>query len=187
LEAFIAALKILGLVYISLGQGTLKTMRMVTTAMVKHEIRSNSICQTCPMIILEHCWGVYVYCCYRFHTGDIIEMVGDRSFKIIDRLKNFFKLSQVCVSGLWTHCLLWIFKLVQGEFVCAEQLENIYLSSVFVDQMYITCADTKKYVHVLICAFRCNGLHACYIVCRVQDHAMLYTVVCVLRVHVIDW
>ncbi|XP_065898942.1 carboxylic acid reductase-like isoform X2 [Dysidea avara] len=61
-----------------------------------------------------------------FHTGDIIEIVGDRSFKIIDRLKNFFKLSQ-------------------GEFVCAEQLENIYLSSVFVDQVYITCADTNKY------------------------------------------
>ena len=39
---------------------------------------------------------LYVYV-IRFHTGDIVEMVGDMNFKIIDRIKNFFKLSQVNV------------------------------------------------------------------------------------------
>ena len=39
---------------------------------------------------------MYIYV-IRFHTGDIIEMVGDKNFKIIDRIKNFFKLSQVNV------------------------------------------------------------------------------------------
>ena len=39
---------------------------------------------------------LYVYM-IRFHTGDIVEMVSDKNFKIIDRIKNFFKLSQVNV------------------------------------------------------------------------------------------
>ena len=45
---------------------------------------------------------LYIYV-IRFHTGDIVEMVGDKNFKIIDRIKNFFKLSQVnvvcCIAG----------------------------------------------------------------------------------------
>ncbi|XP_065899133.1 carboxylic acid reductase-like [Dysidea avara] len=61
-----------------------------------------------------------------FHTGDIVEVVGNRQFKIIDRIKNFFKLSQ-------------------GEFASSEKLEIIYLESIFVDQVYITCADTSRY------------------------------------------
>ena len=46
--------------------------------------------------VLSSILYMYIYV-IRFHTGDIVEMVGDKNFKIIDRIKNFFKLSQVNV------------------------------------------------------------------------------------------
>ena len=57
-----------------------------------------------------------------FRTGDIVELSTDQhgrtNFKIIDRKKSFFKLAQ-------------------GQFVSPERLQNIYLQSAFVDQIYI--------------------------------------------------
>ncbi|CAF0897192.1 unnamed protein product, partial [Didymodactylos carnosus] len=61
-----------------------------------------------------------------FCTGDIVELIDDRRINIIDRKKNFFKIAQ-------------------GEYVAAERLENIYLSSLYVKQIFITCADIIKY------------------------------------------
>eukprot|EP00026_Physarum_polycephalum_P001267 Phypoly_transcript_01268.p1 GENE.Phypoly_transcript_01268~~Phypoly_transcript_01268.p1 ORF type:complete len:1160 (+),score=192.11 Phypoly_transcript_01268:494-3481(+) len=61
-----------------------------------------------------------------FCTGDIVERLEERRIKIIDRKKNFFKLSQ-------------------GEFVAAEKLENRYLQSPYVDQIFITCGDITKF------------------------------------------
>ncbi|CAF1510481.1 unnamed protein product [Adineta ricciae] len=57
-----------------------------------------------------------------FRTGDIVEVHhvenGQAIIRIIDRKKNFFKLSQ-------------------GQFVSPEFLENIYRQSAFVEQIYI--------------------------------------------------
>ncbi|CAF0865214.1 unnamed protein product [Rotaria sordida] len=57
-----------------------------------------------------------------FHTGDIVELRrvndGQLNLRVIDRKKNFFKLSQ-------------------GQFVSPEFLQEIYMQSPFVEQMYI--------------------------------------------------
>ncbi|CAF1606423.1 unnamed protein product [Adineta ricciae] len=57
-----------------------------------------------------------------FRTGDIVELQGNQgsqfTIHIIDRKKNFFKLSQ-------------------GQFVSPEYLQSIYIQSPFVEQIYI--------------------------------------------------
>ncbi|CAF1184558.1 unnamed protein product [Adineta steineri] len=57
-----------------------------------------------------------------FRTGDIVELRTDQSslphIRVIDRKKNFFKLSQ-------------------GQFVSPEYLQTIYIQSPFVEQIYI--------------------------------------------------
>ncbi|KAK8799732.1 hypothetical protein WA158_006280 [Blastocystis sp. Blastoise] len=59
-----------------------------------------------------------------FHTGDIAVLLTNYSIKIVDRLKNFFKLSQ-------------------GEYVAAEKLELIYTSSSYISQCYIYGDSTR--------------------------------------------
>jgi fatty acid CoA ligase FadD9 len=57
-----------------------------------------------------------------FHTGDIVELRDDPDGRlrvhVIDRKKNFFKLSQ-------------------GQFISPESLQSIYIQSPFVEQIYI--------------------------------------------------
>lgn len=60
-----------------------------------------------------------------FHTGDIGEFTSRGTLKIIDRKKNIFKLSQ-------------------GEYVASEVLENIYLKSPFVDQIWVHGDSTQS-------------------------------------------
>jgi len=62
----------------------------------------------------------------RFKTGDVVELIGARQIRIIDRVKNFFKLSQ-------------------GEFVTPESVENVYAQSPFVFQCLVTHADLTKF------------------------------------------
>eukprot|EP01129_Flabellula_baltica_P009117 TRINITY_DN366_c0_g1_i1.p1 TRINITY_DN366_c0_g1~~TRINITY_DN366_c0_g1_i1.p1 ORF type:complete len:645 (+),score=165.86 TRINITY_DN366_c0_g1_i1:1383-3317(+) len=52
------------------------------------------------------------------HSGDIGEWLPEGTLKIIDRKKN-------------------IFKLAQGEYVAPEKLENIYVKSPYVAQMFV--------------------------------------------------
>lgn len=51
-------------------------------------------------------------------SGDVGELLEDGSIKIIDRAKNIFKLSQ-------------------GEYIAPEKLENIYIQSKLVAQMFV--------------------------------------------------
>ncbi|UJR28960.1 hypothetical protein I4U23_010177 [Adineta vaga] len=57
-----------------------------------------------------------------FRTGDIVEIVylpfDKRHVNVIDRKKNFFKLSQ-------------------GQFISPDSLENVFIQSHFVEQIYI--------------------------------------------------
>ncbi len=43
-----------------------------------------------------------------FHTGDVGELTPSGALKVVDRIKNMFKLAQ-------------------GEYIAAEHLENIYV------------------------------------------------------------
>jgi fatty acid CoA ligase FadD9 len=61
-----------------------------------------------------------------FRTGDVVELIDKRKIRIIDRVKNFFKLSQ-------------------GEYISAEPIENVYLQSPWVDQVFIGHADLGKF------------------------------------------
>lgn len=53
-----------------------------------------------------------------FHTGDIGELSGDGVLRIIDRMKNIFKLSQ-------------------GEYIAVEKLENAYKQCDLVEQLWV--------------------------------------------------
>ena len=61
-----------------------------------------------------------------FNTGDIVELVSKDTIKIIDRSSSFFKLSQ-------------------GVFVTPQKLETIYCHSPLISQIFITCADVRKF------------------------------------------
>jgi len=65
-----------------------------------------------------------------FHTGDIGQVVDGR-IQIIDRLKN-------------------IVKLAQGEFVAVEQLENIFMKSTFVKQIFIHADRLQCFVLAVV-------------------------------------
>ena len=51
-------------------------------------------------------------------TGDVGTIFQNGSIKVIDRAKNIFKLSQ-------------------GEYIAPEKLENIYIQSPYVAQIYV--------------------------------------------------
>lgn len=64
-------------------------------------------------------------------TGDVGQLLPDtRGLKIIDRKKN-------------------IFKLQQGEYVAAEKVENLYLKSDIVDEVFLHGESTEVFCIVI--------------------------------------
>mmetsp|Transcript_72025 Transcript_72025/g.99853 ORF Transcript_72025/g.99853 Transcript_72025/m.99853 type:complete len:234 (-) Transcript_72025:260-961(-) len=68
-----------------------------------------------------------------FLTGDVGMIMPNGSLKIVDRAKNIFKLSQ-------------------GEYIAPEKLENIFVQSNFIGQIFVY-GDSLKDCCVAICAF----------------------------------
>jgi fatty acid CoA ligase FadD9 len=67
-----------------------------------------------------------------YHTGDVVELnPALRSIKIIDRKKA-------------------IFKLAQGEYVAPSRLENIYMKSPFIEQIFIHGDMLQSYLLAII-------------------------------------
>ncbi|ODM95370.1 Long-chain-fatty-acid--CoA ligase 1 [Orchesella cincta] len=65
------------------------------------------------------------------HTGDIGMWLPNGTLKIIDRKKHIFKLSQ-------------------GEYIAPEKIENIYIQSQFVSQVYVYGESLKSCVVAII-------------------------------------
>ncbi len=68
------------------------------------------------------------------HTGDVGVIEANGSLKIIDRVKNIFKLSQ-------------------GEYIAPEKLENVYVQSKYIQQAWIHGESVKDY---LVAFFICD-------------------------------
>jgi long-chain acyl-CoA synthetase len=66
------------------------------------------------------------------HTGDVAVITPNLTFKIIDRKKNIFKLSQ-------------------GEYVAPDVVESVYLKSGLIEEMFLT-GDSKRSHTVAIIA-----------------------------------
>lgn len=62
-----------------------------------------------------------------FHTGDVGVIMKNGSMKIIDRAKNIFKLSQ-------------------GEYIAPEKLENVYIQSNFIAQVWVHGDSLQSWV-----------------------------------------
>eukprot|EP00803_Ostreobium_quekettii_P005717 evm.model.scf_27.6 EVM.evm.TU.scf_27.6 scf_27:41716-47095(+) len=66
-----------------------------------------------------------------FHTGDIGEISGDGTLKVIDRKKNIFKLSQ-------------------GEYISVEMVEAVYKKNAMVEQVWVYGDSFKSYLVAVV-------------------------------------
>lgn len=64
------------------------------------------------------------------HTGDIGMWLPNGTLRIIDRRKHIFKLSQ-------------------GEYIVPEKIENIYMLSQYVNQVFVYGESLKVFFNVL--------------------------------------
>ncbi|GIX63542.1 long-chain acyl-CoA synthetase, putative [Babesia caballi] len=62
-----------------------------------------------------------------YHTGDVVELLPNKGLKIMDRARNFFKLSQ-------------------GEYIAPDKLESLYVGSPFVEQIFIWGESKRSHI-----------------------------------------
>ena len=62
-----------------------------------------------------------------FHTGDVVEILPSGCVKIIDRKKNLFKLQQ-------------------GEYIAPEKLENCYVKSPMIAQIFVHGDSLRTFI-----------------------------------------
>ncbi|ORM41797.1 putative kong chain acyl-CoA synthetase [Babesia sp. Xinjiang] len=62
-----------------------------------------------------------------YHTGDVVELLPNMGLKILDRARNFFKLSQ-------------------GEYIAPDKLENLYIGCPYVEQIFIHGEASRDYI-----------------------------------------
>lgn len=84
-----------------------------------------------------------------YHTGDIVELQGAKKIKIIDRIKN-------------------IFKLAQGEFVAPERLETVYIESQYITNIFVYGNTVRSYVIAVVIPNTEKVLEWAKVNCNVQ-------------------
>lgn len=89
------------------------------------------------------------------HTGDIGEWLPNGSLKIVDRKKH-------------------IFKLAQGEYIAPEKIENIYLSSPYVSQIFVHGESLQSCLVAVIVPDKENIL----VLCKDKDISGSWTEIC---------
>ncbi|UKJ90135.2 long-chain acyl-CoA synthetase [Theileria orientalis] len=62
-----------------------------------------------------------------YRTGDVVELLPNMGLKILDRARNFFKISQ-------------------GEYIAPDKLENAYVNAKLVEQVYIHGESTEAHL-----------------------------------------
>ncbi|CDR93858.1 long-chain acyl-CoA synthetase, putative [Babesia bigemina] len=62
-----------------------------------------------------------------YHTGDVVELLPTKGLKILDRARNFFKLSQ-------------------GEYITPERLEGLYSTAPLVEQVFIYGESIRDHI-----------------------------------------
>uniref|UniRef100_A0A3B0N7I6 Long-chain acyl-coa synthetase, putative n=1 Tax=Theileria annulata TaxID=5874 RepID=A0A3B0N7I6_THEAN len=62
-----------------------------------------------------------------YRTGDVVELLPNLGLKILDRARNFFKMSQ-------------------GEYITPDKLENAYVNAKLVDQVFVHGEPTENHL-----------------------------------------
>lgn len=77
------------------------------------------------------------------HTGDVGHLLPNGKLKVIDRKKHIFKLAQVIN-------IQNTFNFFKGEYVAPEKIENVYIQSHYVQQIYVDGDSLERYLIAIV-------------------------------------
>lgn len=86
---------------------------------------------------------------------ELIFVLKNGTLKIIDRKKNLFKLSQVKIikflkSITFKRLNVAFCCCLKGEYISPEKVENVYIRSEFVSQVFVDGSSLKDYVVAIV-------------------------------------